>query len=149
MESVAYEALLERDGRVMTHVVGNSMKPLLHDRQSIVIVGDVRKVPPRKGDVVLYRTQDTYILHRVMDTDGSMYHIRGDNTWRMEHVPRQALLATMTGFYRSPRGRLITLRDPLYRLYCAALPLIRCVRKAGARVKQRLRRGAGSGKSAN
>ena len=38
MESIAYEALLKRDGKVITHVVGNSMRPLLFDRASIVVV---------------------------------------------------------------------------------------------------------------
>ena len=33
METIAYEELLAKDGRVMTHVVGSSMLPLLRDRQ--------------------------------------------------------------------------------------------------------------------
>ena len=36
METVAYEELLERDGKIITHVVGWSMLPLLRDRESIV-----------------------------------------------------------------------------------------------------------------
>ena len=140
MEAVAYEELLRKDGRVMTHVVGSSMKPLLHDRQSIVIVEDIRGVPPRKGDVVLYKTNGTYILHRIQRIEEKEYLIRGDNTWTDEHVPKGALLATMTGFYRTPDGKLITRDNPAYRLYRAALPAIRTARRAGGKARRILRR---------
>ena len=86
METIAYEELLARDGQVTTHVVGTSMLPLLHNRQSIVTVESVDRVPPRRGDVVLYKVNGTYILHRVMRIQGGDYLIRGDNTWVMEHV---------------------------------------------------------------
>ena len=66
METIAYEELLARDGRVTTHVTGSSMLPLLRDRQSIVTVESVSRVPPRRGDVVLYKAGGRYILHRVM-----------------------------------------------------------------------------------
>jgi len=136
MKSVAYEELLERDGKVITHVVGYSMLPLLHDRESIVIVETVEKVPPKKGDVVLYKTGGTYILHRVMRILPDKYLIRGDNTWMMEHVPKNALLATMTGFYRKAEGKLIT-RDNLgYRMYRMVLPGIRWGRRIGNKVKR-------------
>ena len=83
MEGVAYEEILEKDGRVITHVVGGSMLPLLHDRESIVIVEDVNRVPPRRGDVVLYRMSGRYILHRVLRIEREEYVIRGDNTWTL------------------------------------------------------------------
>ena len=43
MESITYEKLLKRDGKVITHVVGNSMRPLLYDRESIVVVEDAER----------------------------------------------------------------------------------------------------------
>ena len=136
METVAYEELLEKDGRVMTHVVGSSMLPLLHNRESIVIVETADRVQPRRGDVVLYKTGGTYILHRILQINGDEYIIRGDNTWVLEHVPKKALLATMTGFYRSPEGKLITRNNLGYRLYCLLLPGIRWGRRIGSKVKR-------------
>ena len=136
MESVAYEELLRKDGRVMTHVVGNSMLPLWRSRESIVIVEAADRVPPRRGDVVLYKAGNTYILHRIMRVTPEEYLIRGDNTRDLEHVPRSALLATVTGFYRRPDGRLVTRDDTAYRLYLLALP---CVRQA-RRIRGFLRR---------
>ena len=136
MESVAYEELLEKDGQIITHVVGTSMKPLLKDRQSIVIVEAADRVPPIKGDVVLYKTNNRYILHRIRKILPEEYLIRGDSTWTMEHVPKEAILATMTGFYRKPEGKLFTRNSLSYRFYLALLPCIRVIRKYGSRIKQ-------------
>ena len=140
MKSVAYEELLQKDGRVMTHVVGSSMLPLLHDRQSIVIVESVQNVPPERGDVVLYKTNGTYILHRIRKVTPEEYLIRGDNTWTLEHIPRGAILATMTGFYRTPEGKLITKNNLSYRLYRAALPAVRLIRRGGGKARRIVRK---------
>ena len=61
MSSIAYEDLLRKDGRVITHVVGWSMMPLLRNRESIVIVEAPNLVKPKKRDVVLYKTENRYI----------------------------------------------------------------------------------------
>lgn len=136
MESVAYEDLLKREGQVITHTVGCSMRPLLNDRESIVIVEAADRVPPRRGDVVLYKTGGTYILHRVLHVLPGEYLTRGDNTWVTEHVPKDAVLATMTGFYRKPESRLVSREDPVYRLYVLGLPEIRQVRRVGSKIKR-------------
>ena len=140
METAAYEELLKKDGRVITHVVGGSMLPLLHNRESIVIVEDVNRVPPRRGDVVLYRTGGTYILHRILRIGPEAYVIRGDNTWVLEHVPKTALLATMTGFYRRPESRLTGMNNVFYRLYCLALPSVRLARRISGLAKRAVRK---------
>ena len=136
MDSVSYEDLLREEGKVITHAVGSSMKPLLNDRESIIILEPVDCVPPRRGDVVLYRMNGLYILHRVLQVRPDEYLIRGDNTWVKEHVPKEALLATLTGFYRHPQGRLVTRGDIAYGLYRFALPCIRIIRRIGGKVKQ-------------
>ena len=139
MEPISYEELLRRDGKVITHVVGNSMLPLLRDRESIVVVEDARRVPPRRGDLVLYKAGDTYILHRVLRVRQEGYLIRGDNTWTLESVPKEALLATMTGFYRHAEGRLVSREDAAYRLYRLALPGIHCTGRVCRRAKRVVR----------
>ena len=140
METIAYEELLAKDGRVMTHVVGRSMLPLLHDRQSIVIVEDIKNAPPEKGDVVLYKTNGTYILHRIRKIKENEYEIRGDNTWVTEHVPRENLLATMTGFYRTPESKLTERNNPAYKCYQAVLPVIRWTRRIGGKIRRMIRK---------
>ena len=112
------------------------MLPLLRNRKSIVIVESVDRVPPRRGDVVLYKSGTTYLLHRILQIKPEEYLIRGDSTWTIEHVPKEAILATMTGFYRKPEGKLFTRTSLSYRFYLALLPCIRVIRKYGSRIKQ-------------
>ena len=140
MESITYEKLLKRDGKVITHVVGNSMRPLLYDRESIVVVEDAERVLPRRGDVVLYKIGGTYILHRVLRVKQEEYLTRGDNTWTLEYVPKTALLATMTGFCRHPEDRLVPREDAVYRLYRLALPGIRRARLCGGKIRRWIRK---------
>ena len=136
MESVAYEELLRKEGKIITHVVGYSMFPLLRNRESIVIVESVDHVPPRQGDVVLYKYGTTYLLHRILQIKPDEYLIRGDNTWVIEHVPKDTLLATMTGFYRRAEGHLITRNNLFYRLYQLMLPFIRPVHRYSNLIKK-------------
>ena len=138
MESVAYEELLQKDGRIMTHVVGNSMLPLLRDRESIVIVETTEHVKPRRGDVVLFKTGEKYILHRILQDKQDEYLIRGDNTWTMEYVPKDAILAVMTGFYRKPESKLISRDNFSYRTYQVLLTGIRWSRRIMRGIKERI-----------
>ncbi len=136
METIAYEELLREDGKVMTHVVGASMRPMLLDRESIVLVEAVDRVPPRRGDVVLYKAGDKYLLHRILQISPVEYLIRGDNTRTVEHIPKKALLATMTGFYRHPESRFVARNDAIYRLYCLSLPGIRFTRRLTGKIRR-------------
>ena len=40
----------------------------------------------KKYDVALYKRGSSYILHRIIGIQNGEYLIRGDNTYRMEHV---------------------------------------------------------------
>ncbi len=137
-ESTAYEDLLKRDGKLITHSVGNSMLPLLQDRKSIVVLEDISQVPPKRGDVVLYKMNGTYILHRILHIEEDKYLIRGDNTWAIEHVPKASVAATMTGFYRYPDSALMTCENAAYKFYCLMLPVIRWSRRFKGKVKRKI-----------
>ena len=88
------------------------------------------------SDVVLYKNGNRYLLHRILKIKPDEYLIRGDNTRIIEHVPQNALLATMTGFYRYPDGRLISRDDHRYRLYQLMLPCIRSFRRIKNLIKR-------------
>ena len=136
METVAYEELLKQEGKIITHVVGWSMLPLLYDRESIVIVESADRIPPGRGDVVLYKTGDRYLLHRILHVREDEYLIRGDNTQVMEHIPKHSVLATMTGFYRHPDSRLISRNSLSYGIYRTLLPCIRVMHRNKSRIKR-------------
>lgn len=135
LEHTGYEELLARDGQVVLHVVGHSMEPLLHDRQSIVVVTDIHQVTPRRSDVVLYKKNGTFILHRVLTAKQNSYIIRGDNGIECDYMMQKDVLGVMTGFYRAPESRLITRDSFDYRLYCAFLTPIRLACRMWSKLK--------------
>ena len=119
------EILNERDYFVYTNV-GISMLPLLRQRRDII---EIRKKEPgrcKKYDVVLYKWNGQYILHRILRVLPSGYLIAGDNNFFVErNITDDMILGVMTRVIRD--GKEITMDDPLYRIYvhlwCDCYPL--------------------------
>ena len=123
----SFEELLERDGQLVYKTRGVSMLPMLHENQDLVIIA-AKKSRLKKYDVALYRRGKSYVLHRVIAVNDGYYTIRGDNTYRLEFVPEEAVLGVLTGFVRKGKQHRDT--DVGYRLYvrfwCAIYPLRSC-----------------------
>lgn len=137
------EELLSRDGKLVYKAKGRSMLPMLRPDRDLVMIVAVDttdrstvdsaassfaaqdNASPAPYDVVLYKMDGKYILHRVLRIDGDQYLIRGDNTYTVERVPSDAVIGVLTEFVRD--GRQISVRDWRYRLYariwCALYPL--------------------------
>ena len=62
---------------------------------------------------------------RKKETDG--YLIRGDNTYRLEHVPQETVIGVLTGFVRN--GKSYTAEDTGYQIYCRIWNAIYPLRK--------------------
>lgn len=131
-----YEDVLQQYGECITHVTGWSMEPLLHNRQSIVRVVPAETKQLKVGDVVLYKLNDQYILHRIQKIRGDTLITRGDNNWFLERIPANRILGVMTGFCRRANGRFVDCRCWDYRLYKTALPVLRPVRRTIAKTKK-------------
>lgn len=103
------------------------MLPMLRPDRDLVMIEavDSPAASPVPYDVVLYKTDGKYILHRVLRIDGDQYLIRGDNTYSVERVPTDAVIGVLTGFVRD--GNQISVRDWRYKLFvriwCALYPL--------------------------
>ena len=110
-----FEEILKKDGRLVYKTRGVSMLPMLHQNRDIVVI-----VPPegrlKKYDVELYKRGSSYILHRIIGIQDEEYFIRGDNTYRMEHVPPELVIGVLTGFVRN--GKSCTVEDTGYQIYC-------------------------------
>ena len=77
---------------------GVSMWPMIRDRCDTVVVR-----PPcgrlRRFDVALYKRDDRYVLHRVVEVLADSYVICGDNCIGREHDITDAdVLGVLTGF---------------------------------------------------
>lgn len=110
------EKILDRDGVYPSVTVGTSMRPLFKTHRDMIVVEKAEGML-KKYDVALYRIGDKYILHRVIgiDEEKKIYIIRGDNTYKNEHIPFSKILGKLTQFKR--RGKHHTVNDVSYRIY--------------------------------
>lgn len=93
---------------------GTSMEPLFRTGRDVVVL-ERPKGELKKYDVALYRVGNKYIMHRVIRVRADEYLIRGDNTFRIEHVPKDKILGVLVEFNR--RGREHSVGERGYRLY--------------------------------
>ena len=115
----AIEERLAKDGYYVSTTVGVSMRPMLRNRRDRVVILPVGKEPLKKWDLPLYRTPDgKYLLHRIIGVrEDGVYLVRGDNTYRIEAVPHDAIVGVMSEFYRGERHILADSKP--YRRYAA------------------------------
>ena len=112
--SSAFEELLARDGCLVYKTRGVSMEPMLRQNRDLVVI-QIPSSRIKKYDVVLYKRDNRYILHRVVSVESDHYLIRGDNTYALERVPDSAVLGVLTEFRR--KGKQISVKNKGYRLY--------------------------------
>lgn len=77
--------LLEEDRQVSILAKGNSMLPFIRGNHDSVLL---ERVPAElhKGDIVLFKTEGRYILHRILRIDGENITLMGDgNLQGQEH----------------------------------------------------------------
>ena len=108
------EEVIEESGTYMTNTNGVSMRPLFKTHRDAVILSRIDR-ELRKYDVVLYKTERGYVLHRIIRVKGDTLVIRGDNTFVKEYIPRDRVVAYMIAFNRKGKRREIT--DLSYALY--------------------------------
>ena len=132
--------VLEREGVYVGVTSGVSMWPMIRDRCDTVVVR-----PPcgrlRRFDVALYKRDDRYVLHRVVEVLADSYVICGDNCIGREHDIADAdVLGVLTGFYRGETQ--VNMQGTGYRCYvrawCGAYPARRALmrlRRSLGRVK--------------
>ena len=120
------------------------MEPLLHSRESTVLITAGDK-DLRQFDVVLYkRPGGDYVLHRIRRIRGDKLWICGDNMAGLEKVPRVWVLGKMTGYYPDRGSRFVDCKDKEYLKYVKALPLRSAavwIRLLPGRIRRKLHRG--------
>lgn len=110
-----FEQLLAEKGFLVYTNVGISMMPLLRQRRDII---EIRPLFGRahKYDVVLYKFDEKYILHRVLKVQPNGYVICGDHNIRREYgITDDMILGVMTRVIRD--GKSIYPTDWKYKLY--------------------------------
>ncbi len=90
-----------KSGKPITYfTVGCSMRPLLVERKTHVMIAPIREV--RDGDILLYiRKNGAYVLHRLMKQDEKSYYMRGDNTFGLEKIQKTQAIGVVTTVYKN------------------------------------------------
>ncbi len=129
---------LKAGKNVMFFTVGVSMRPLLTERETHVMITPTDA--PKKNDITLFMRPDgSYVLHRCMKVMNGYCLIRGDNTYSYERVEYSDILGVATHIYR--RGKLIDVeKSRAYRAYVAFWNAIYPIRAFAVRARGRVSR---------
>ncbi len=114
-QSNTIKAELAAGKTVMFYTVGISMRPLLKERQTHVMI--VPSDSFQKNDIVLYiRSNGNYVLHRLLRQDKDILYIRGDNTYTLESVKKSSAIGRVSHIYKN--GKYIDVStDKKYKVY--------------------------------
>lgn len=100
MCKLTIENELKKNGYHIATTVGNSMMPMLRNREDIVKIVPAEGLL-RKYDLPLYkRSTGEYVLHRIVKVKKDHYVICGDNRFSREDVPFDWVVGVMESFYR-------------------------------------------------
>ena len=124
------EEIIQRDGFVLEMTVGDSMEPMLKNRQNPIVIERVTE-RPKKHDVVLYkRDSGQYVLHRIVKVRPNDYAIRGDNRLNTEYgVCDRHIIGVLKGYYIGERY-VDCATDKEYKRYVSSLKYKYLARKA-------------------
>lgn len=116
MSRITFEEEINRTGQLVYTNVGDSMMPLLREKQDLMIIKKPSG-PLKKYDVPLYK-RDTgeYVLHRILRVKKDGYVICGDNRYHREYgIKDRHIIGVLDAVVRD--GKTISVTDRGYRLY--------------------------------
>lgn len=108
---------LEQGLPAATYTRGVSMRPLLYQGKTHVILEPLsRELHP--GELPIYlRPDGVYVIHRLIRIEENCYYTRGDNCMHGEKIPKDWVIGVVTEIYRKGKNIPVTSRG--YRIYVA------------------------------
>ena len=134
---------IESGGESLFTPSGNSMYPMLRDRQDKVYIKAAHGYL-KKYDLPLYeRSEGIFVLHRVIKAKDGIYDMRGDNQFAIEKgIKHEQIIGVVSKFKRG--DKLYKSNEISYilytRLWVNTTLLRRLIRGLSRRVKSILRR---------
>ena len=107
------EDIIEKEGYYISTSVGNSMLPFLRERKDTIVIQ--KRAQYKMFDVVLYKRNGNYVLHRIIKVLPETFHIRGDNCYYDEYVKHNEIIGVMVECYRGEKK--VNLNSIFYKLY--------------------------------
>ena len=103
VNTASIERAIADSGRYVSTTCGSSMKPMLRDRRDTVVICK-QNGRAKKYDVILYRTDDGCVLHRVVKVLPDSYVTCGDNRIVLEKgIEDKSILGVLTEVYRGEK----------------------------------------------
>ena len=100
IEAQNIEQMLDKVGVCVTGFSGTSMMPMLNKNTDRALIVKPQK-PLKPGDIVLYKRDKIYILHRILKIHGENLIIRGDNSTVIERQYKTGdIIGILNGFWR-------------------------------------------------
>ncbi len=116
--SVQMEVLLDvlyKDGKIKLPVQGKSMEPFLKEGRDYVILS-VPDGQYKKGDIVVYQCNNTFVMHRIAEITDNGFSIIGDNQLQADYeVPKERIVAVINEVIRD--GKRITKNQFIWKFY--------------------------------
>lgn len=127
LNNLSYQDIIARDGFYIATPIGNSMWPMLRSRvDTVKLVFPNKKL--KKGNIILYKKNNQYILHRIIKVCANEYVLCGDGNWQKEyHITNHDIIAVGNGFYR--KDKYISCNNIIYRIYVIVWMTTRPLRK--------------------
>lgn len=95
------EQMLNSVGLCVTGFSGTSMMPMLNKDTDRALITKPKQ-PLKRGDIVLYKRDNIYILHRILKIRGDSLIIRGDNSTIIEKQYKVSdIIGVLSGFWRN------------------------------------------------
>lgn len=95
-------------------VTGTSMVPFLRHKKDWVFLAPVTETP-KKGQILLFRTGDRLLLHRLRKKKDGYYIMNGDGQQKLEIIQPEHVVAVVTTVVRRS-GRTLSCKGRLFRL---------------------------------
>ncbi|NLD27088.1 MAG: hypothetical protein GX661_06990 [Acholeplasmataceae bacterium] len=117
---------LDQNGEVVFTVSGNSMLPFFRNQETEVTLEKPDR-PLRRGDIVLFKYQNHWILHRILKIKGETVKTGGDALTTVEMTSINDILAIVTKYQKG--DRLIDVRKFSCRFRMRLWMFLRPIRK--------------------
>ena len=114
-ETGTFEEILEKDGVLVYTCKGYSMWPLLRQYTDVLVIHKPGR-ELKKYDIVLFKSGNKYLLHRIVDIDETGIVTAGDhNSFKDSRIRKESVLGILTTIVRD--GKEIDIDDPKLRAY--------------------------------
>lgn len=133
-ETVSIEQFIREGGQLVYAVQGTSMLPLLHPGRDLVYVSKADVSSLKRFDVILFRSEDHYVLHRIIRITDHGFVTAGDHNDYTEEVNDSDVVGVMTGLVRD--GKKTEITSAGYQICCRGINAVRPFRKAFRRLKR-------------